>query len=367
METTPPNRSVTETLDLTYENFNRNKILLAKFKMPSLKAAAKTYKLPLTGTKPVLIERLQTHFLRTKSATTIQRHFRGNIVRIANRLRGPAAKNRSICVNDTDFVTMEPLSEIPSTEFFSYTDDKEFTYGFNIVSLMQLMKTQDKLSNPYNREQIPLPIQSDIFRLYDICKIIYPHMRPEPTKEKVIPRQRPRRYMNAHGGDLQNVFQNANTTNVSVLNPEDFERLHKIQEIRRHPIQQRIIGVFMEMDRLGNYTQSGWFSNLDARDFIRLYRILYELWNFRTQIPRDVQARICPFHNPFEIDGRPVHHHLSVETIQEACLAIFENLVLSGIDEDHRKLGTFQALTALTVVSMDARNAMPWLYESISY
>lgn len=367
MDPNTSKRSTTENLDLTYENFTRNKILLAKFKMPSLKAAAKNYKLPLTGTKPVLIERLQTHFLRTKHATTIQRHFRGCIVRIANRLRGPASKNRSICVNDTDFVTMEPLSEITPAEFFSYVDDKEFTYGFNIVSLMQLMKTQDKLLNPYNREQIPAPIHADIIRLYDICKIIYPHMRPEQTKEKVMPKQRHRRYMNVHGGDVQNVFQTANTSNVSVLTPDDFVRLHKIQDIRRQPTHQRIIGVFMEMDQLGNYTQSGWFSNLEPRDFIRLYRILYELWNFRTQIPRDVQARICPFHNPFEIDGRPVHHHLSVETIQEACLAIFENLVLSGIDEDHRKLGTFQALTALTVVSMDARNAMPWLYESISY
>jgi hypothetical protein len=48
-----------------------------------------------------------------------------------------------------------------------------------------------------------------------------------------------------------------------------------------------------------------------------------------------------------------------------ACLIVFENMVYSGIDEDHRKLGTFHALSGLTMVSIPARTAMPWLYESI--
>lgn len=42
-------------------------------------------------------------------------------------------------------------------------------------------------------------------------------------------------------------------------------------------------------------------------------------------------------------------------------------MVYSGINVDMRRLGTFHALTALTIVSRDARIAMPWLYESIIY
>jgi hypothetical protein len=36
-----------------------------------------------------------------------------------------------------------------------------------------------------------------------------------------------------------------------------------------------------------------------------------------------------------------------------------------GLDDEHRKLGVFHALSALTVVSIGARSTMPWLYESL--
>jgi hypothetical protein len=42
-------------------------------------------------------------------------------------------------------------------------------------------------------------------------------------------------------------------------------------------------------------------------------------------------------------------------------------MVYSGIDDDHRKIGAFHALSGLTIVSLDARLAMPWLYESVAY
>jgi hypothetical protein len=50
-----------------------------------------------------------------------------------------------------------------------------------------------------------------------------------------------------------------------------------------------------------------------------------------------------------------------------ACLTVIENLVYSGIDEDHKKLGTLHALSGLTMVSHDARQAMPWLYDSVAF
>jgi hypothetical protein len=56
---------------------------------------------------------------------------------------------------------------------------------------------------------------------------------------------------------------------------------------------------------------------------------------------------------------------VSLENIKENCLRVFENIIFMGIDDDHRKLGAFHALSALTVVSVGARNAMPWLYESL--
>ena len=44
-----------------------------------------------------------------------------------------------------------------------------------------------------------------------------------------------------------------------------------------------------------------------------------------------------------------------------------ENLIYSGFDDEDRKIFAFHLLSALTMVSYPARNALPWLYESIVY
>ena len=125
----------------------------------------------------------------------------------------------------------------------------------------------------------------------------------------------------------------------------------------------------MEIDQLGNYTLSSWFLNLNTSQYIRLYRSFYDIWHYRGQLDRDVKLKICPFGNPFAgIFDRSVYYdEISLEQIKNACLIVFENMVYSGIDDDHRKLGTFHALSALTLVSTPARNALPWLYESVVY
>ena len=86
-------------------------------------------------------------------------------------------------------------------------------------------------------------------------------------------------------------------------------------------------------------------------------------------LTNEMKIRICPFHGPFDgiFNHPPQANELTLEQTKMACLIVFENLVYSGIDEDHRKIGCFHALSALTVVSPGARDAMPWLYESVVY
>jgi hypothetical protein len=56
---------------------------------------------------------------------------------------------------------------------------------------------------------------------------------------------------------------------------------------------------------------------------------------------------------------------ITLEVIKESCLYVIENMVHTGIDIEYRKIGTFHALSALTIVSEDARQNMQWLYDSI--
>ena len=106
---------------ITYENYMRYPGLLKRHNVPALKQATREYKLRIGGRKADVIERLVNYFNTNASALRIQTCFRSWISRYIVRLRGPAYMDKSICVNDTDFCSMEPLSEIESNYFFSFT------------------------------------------------------------------------------------------------------------------------------------------------------------------------------------------------------------------------------------------------------
>jgi hypothetical protein len=123
----------------------------------------------------------------------------------------------------------------------------------------------------------------------------------------------------------------------------------------------------MEIDNLGNYTDMSWFYTLNSRDYVRYFRIMRDMWNFRGRIPFHVKLTICPLWDPFvEIaNNNNNNHDMNFDDVKKLCITVMEDMVYMGIDKDARMLGAFQVLTALTLVSDRARSAMPWLYESL--
>jgi hypothetical protein len=363
-----------DKMAINYENFIKFQLNLKTYTLPELKYAAKSHRLLISGTKPLLIARLEVLFKNIKNAIIIQRFFRGWVVRYSFKLRGPALNNRQICLNDTDFITLEPLSEIEHSNFYSYKDSKDFVYGFNIVSLMQSMKTKSKLENPYNRERINNNIMEQIKTLFKLSCIINIDFREE-NESLISPTNIINRRTRTIPQNTTTTVPNTPTTLTSiharnvVVNQESVELLRRLSTMRAKPASERINDLFMEIDALGNYTSSTWFSSLDSRQYIRLYRTLYEIWNYRSNLSREVKNRICPVAEPFYgiFPNGVYYNDLTMTQIQSACLTVFENMVFQGIDEDHRRIGTFHALSGLTLVSDGARQAMPWLYDSVAY
>jgi hypothetical protein len=346
---------------LTYSEYVKNKTILKKYKIPELKSIAKNLRLFITGSKSILIERIEIYFEQFSKIIKIQRIFRGFIVRKSFQLRGEAFKNLSICVNNTDFYTLEPLAEIDFELFFSYKDDNNFCYGFNITSLIQLMKnkTVDVL-NPYNRDNISNQIKKTIFSLYNKIHILFPLIL-EPENDSNSNIKRP--IINTDITNNRHSY--INNSNITLVQ----EIQNKITRIRETPIPNRMIELFMEIDQLGNYTDSTWFSSLNIRDYVKLYRSLYDIWNYRAQLSSTMKNNICILGNPFLniFNERIYYNDVSLHRIQEACLIVIENMVYTGIDIEHRKIGTMHALSALTTVSLHFRDAMPWLYESVVF
>ena len=83
------------------------------------------------------------------------------------------------------------------------------------------------------------------------------------------------------------------------------------------------------------------------------------------QLTNDTKRRIIPPHgNPF------LNYHLTyiaqqpILYIQNQVIRLIDNLITKGLTNEFRTLGVFYVLTALTIVSQQAAQSLPWLFES---
>jgi len=304
-------------------------IILTKYNynLQQLKGFAKYYKLKITGTKHQLITRLYFHLYLSSFILSIQKRIRGNMQRKYNRCHGPAYLNRSLCTNSCDFLTMDEIKDIKLEQFFSYKDDDGFVYGFDLLSLYNLiLKETGIVKNPYNRREI---------------------------KNCVIE-------------DLKSLFRLSNLLKIQII--------VAIEEIDQHvtnekSVELRILDLFQAIDSLGNYSDSSWFLELTCNQLIKFTRELIDIWMYRAQLSIETKRLICPLGDPFY--GMPTFNQLQncqdIYILRIYILSILEKLVYSGVDRDNKSLGTYYVLAALTLVNINAAISMPWLYQSVAY
>ena len=132
----------------SYSQWSLNPASIERQRLDTLKHTLKHHDCLVYGNKKVLIMRLNMYYSRIHNAIKIQKVFRGFLVRELERMRGPAVNNRSICTNDSDFETMDPLDDIPR-------------------------KHNRKMVNPYNREEVSFEVLKSIFSIYLKIPIVY--------------------------------------------------------------------------------------------------------------------------------------------------------------------------------------------------
>jgi hypothetical protein len=242
-----------------------------------------------------------------------------------------------------------------------------------VISLISLYKNKNKIVNPYTRERVDVNLTNHILSLGKIINIAFSYVLEEAEME---PSTAPAPIATIHNQPRianRRVLNNVFTTNYenmmenNVLTPEQRVIIQRVQELREQPLDRRIQNLFVEIDLLGNYTDSSWFSTLNRRNLIRFYRCLYDIWNFRGQIPMEIKRQICQFRDPFSQIRNFNLIGLSDDELKQLCLTAMEEMIYTGADNEYKKLGTLHVLSALTIVSFPARNSMLWLYESVMY
>jgi hypothetical protein len=323
-----------EKLDKTklhIPTINNYKVLIKyNYSIQQLKNFAKNYKLKIGGTKKELITRIYVFLQLSYYITKIQKIFRGSLQRIFNRLHGPAYKNRKICTNDTDFITMENLNELSFNQFFSYKDVDGFIYGFDVASIFNLiyMKNNSKKSsqNPYNRNIIPADVLINLKILVKIGKILNKNIYLEIKDEPMV-----------------------------ISNEK--------------AVEMRALTLFQNINSLGNYSNSEWFLSLSRNNLVKFVRELNDIWQYRAQLSLEVKIKICPPNgNPFRNLNIPyIHTEPDINNVKKVILEVLEKLVNNGIDSDSKSLGAYYVLAALTLVNVEAATSLPWLFQSVSH
>ena len=92
-----------------------------------------------------------------------------------------------------------------------------------------------------------------------------------------------------------------------------------------------------------------------------------DIWNYRAQLAV-TKRQIYPPHGD-------IFRHLNMymlpvsdrDQLRTLAVTVIERLINNGVDYGSQSLGANFALCALTLVSQPARDALPWLYQSVAH
>jgi len=267
-----------------------------------------------------ILEESYDYMKKCYYANKIQKQWSKYLFRQFNSTQGPAMFKRELCNNVEDFLTTEDRNEIDYYFFISFRDKDGFIYGFNIISLYNLI-LKNNPNNPYTRNPFSKEFIDTIHR-----RIIY-----------------------------NRIFKQTH---------------HFIHEnLPVHTINDKLMSLFQKIDTLGNYTQHEWLTNLDSFHLRRFILELYDIWTHRAQLSNEIKYLICP-PNGTPFLNIPIHtinynHNIDKEELKHLIHEIISRFINTAISQDNQALGAYYVLTALTLVSSSAAEAMPWLYYSV--
>ena len=244
------------------------------YKIKQLQTICKHYKQKTTGKKLQLLNNIYHYLKLSFFSIKIQKVSRGFLLRLNNFYRGPAYYKRSLCNNETDFFTLENVKDIDNNQFISFKNSNGIVYGYDIVSLYNLiLKNGKNTKNPYDRGIFPNYLLNNIKKLKSISRALKYDMK------------------------------------INIKN--------EVVEDKKKSIEFKIISLFQKIDEHGFITNIEWFHSLSRNSLIRYIRELGDIWNYRAQLSNETKINICPpSGNPFIYFNTVNYYHNNSNTDQ---------------------------------------------------
>jgi len=240
------------------------------------------------------------------------------IVKIQKTFRMWNLYRRNRSNNREDCGTFESIFIIPVEYYFDYLDVDGFYYAFDI-------RTLDLLSNnPYNQKQFP----------------------------------------------TTNEFKNRLESKIQYIKKTERKMKHdspKLTEEQKY--DQNLIRVFQKFDMVGQYTDTRWFDNLCIEDLKKFYKLAYDMFDYRAQLPYEIRKKITKSGVMFQeiLSEVQFYRQKHKRILQLEILREMEKIVDEAIDKEYKTLGVNLILTALVEVSPLAAQSLPHLVQSTFY
>ena len=262
------------------------------------------------------ISRFQHYTDNSNSVIMIQRYYKDKYNKQQSLIRGEGFLQKDLCNNKEDFFTYEPVNEIDDKYFFSYKDDNNIIWFFDVRSLKKLIEL--KQPNPYTM----ISFNDNV--IYRANKII----------------------------------DNLKKSNIST----DFkDEIKQVEKDKKKLLKQKITDVFASIERLGLSVNTSWFTSLHIIQLKKVYGLMEDIWNYRAELSLQTKLRMCP------PDGRIFNKHPhEIRNLSDRNKMM--NYILTDINkfngaesDSDKKTGFMYFLIALSKVNPLVLDIHPWM------
>lgn len=250
----------------------------------------------------------------------IQKFYKQKFKKKISLLKGPGFLNKNLCNNTEDFFTYETINEISDNYFFSYKDEKNIIWFFDIRSFVKLIEMNQP--NPYTMV---------------------------PFNDNIINRS-------------NKLLDYLKSRNIKL----DFkDEMKELKQDKKNILKQKIVDLSAILERLGYSFNMEWFTSLHTIQLKKLYYILEDIWNFRAGLSQDSKRRICPPNGiVFNKSQYEIRHTNSKDTMREFIVSDVLKFNLAQDDND-KKLGFIYFLMGLALINPIVYETHSWILNMI--
>jgi hypothetical protein len=238
--------------------------------------------------------------------------------RYHRNLHGPAIFTPSIAQNDKDVFTFQPISTIPYSYHFSYTDSAKHVWIFDIRFLVQLLHYGQVIKNPFSQEDLPA---------------------------SVLER-------------LESAVSSLRRQGLAIVYTDEVELTPE------QVWNQKVLDVFLKINSLGYGVNILWFETMNIRHHENFYIHLHVIWD---TVGEDEKEIIVPGYStgraplfrwfPDHIIGRGQ----DVKWWRKCNLGLMNALVTRGQTRTAQSSGALHVLTALANSYPPVAESFNWL------